>query len=37
MFFVFVVRRVELCDAADCICCMCAIMGSLSLDVGQGS
>ena len=37
MFLVFVVRCVELCDDVDCICCMCALMGSLSLDIGQGS
>ena len=31
MFFVCVVCRVELCDDADCNCCMC----NLSLDVVQ--
>ena len=37
MFIVFVVRRVELCDDADCICCMCPLMGNLSLNCVEGN
>ena len=35
--FVFVVRRVELYDDADCICCRCALLGNLSFGVVQSS
>ena len=37
MVFVFVVRRVELYDGADSICCTCAFRGKLSLGLLEGS